>query len=99
MKKFRVANRTYLVGRKKKQTPQVTESQEEAPVAINSEWILQMANKMDPEGTLKNNSKLTEMRAWKKQWIQYTSYLRDQNFPLDDKLYAEMLLTRCDVSM
>ena len=58
-----------------------------------------MADKMDPEGTLKNNSKLTEMRAWKKQWLQYTSYLRDKKFPLDNKLYAEMLLSRCDAGM
>ena len=99
VRKFRKTNRTYLVGRKKKQTPQATESQEDPPVAIDSDWILQMSSKMDPEGNLKNNSELTEMRAWKKQWIQYTSYLRDKKFPLDNKLYAQMLLSRCDAGM
>merc|ERR1712215_364640 len=56
IKQFRLANRTYLMGRKKKQTPQVTEREREAPVGINSQGILQMANKMEPEGTLKNYS-------------------------------------------
>merc|ERR1712215_106246 len=51
---------------------------------------------MEPEGTLKNNSGLTEMRAWQKQYKQWTSYLKSQGFPLNDKLYAEMLLGRCD---
>ena len=101
VKQFRKANRKYLMGKKKKPTTQVTEGQARAPapVGINSQWILQMAAKMEPEGTLKNDSRLTEMRAWKRQWIQYTSYLRNQNFPLDDKLYAEMLVNKCDPTM
>ena len=66
IKQFRLANRTYLMGRKRKQTPQVTERQTGAPVGISSQWILQMANKMEPEGTLKNDARLTEMKAWKK---------------------------------
>ena len=99
IKHFRLANRPYLMGRKKKQIPQVTERQTGAPVGISSQWILQMANKMEPDGTLKNDSRLTEMKAWKKQWKQYTTYLRSQGFPLDNKLYAEMLVTKCDVTM
>merc|ERR1711888_489234 len=100
VRQFRKTNRKYLMGKKKKPTTQVTEGQARAPAPVaNSQWILQMATKMEPEGTLKNDSRLTEMRAWKKQWIQYTSYLRNQNFPLDDKLYAEMLVNKCDVSM
>ena len=39
------------------------------------------------------------MKAWKKQWKQYTNYLRNQGFPLDNKLYAEMLVNKCDVTM
>merc|ERR1711888_456507 len=101
VKQFRKANRKYLKGKKKKPTTQVTEGQARAPapVGINSQWILQMATKMEPEGTLKNDSRLTELRAWKRQWIQYTSYLRNQNFPLDDKLYVEMLVNKCDPTM
>ena len=97
VRQFRKTNRKYLMGKKKKPTTQVTEGQarDTAPV-VNSTWILQMASKMEPEGTLKNDSRLTEMRAWQRQWKQWTSYLRSQKFPLDDKLYAEMLLSRCD---
>ena len=87
------------MGRKKKQIPQVTERQTGAPVGISSQWFLQMANKMEPKETLKNDSRLTEMKAWKKQWKQYTTYLRNQGFPLDNKLYAEMLVNKCDVTM
>merc|ERR1712215_459430 len=42
---------------------------------------------------------LTERKSWKKQWKQYTGYLRNHGFPLDNKLYAEMLLNKCDVTM
>merc|ERR1711867_98071 len=60
---------------------------------------LQMASKMEPEGTLKNNSGLTEMREWQKQWKQWTAYLKSHGFPMTDKLYAQMLLGRCDSTM
>merc|ERR1712215_657801 len=59
-----------------------------------------MASKMEPEGTLKNNnSGLTEMREWQKQWKQWTAYLKSHGFPMTDKLYAQMLLGRCDSTM
>merc|ERR1711888_466586 len=66
---------------------------------MDNDWILQICNKLDPEGNLKNNSELTEMRSWKRQWIQYTTYLKNEKFPLDNKLYAQMLLARCVASM
>ena len=39
------------------------------------------------------------MRAWQKQWKQWTAYLKSQGFPMTDQLYAEMLLGRCDPTM
>ena len=86
-------------GKKKKQTSQVIESQESSQAIIDNEWILQICGKLDPEGNLKNNSELTEWRSWKRQWIQYTTYLKKEKFPLDKKLYAQMLIARCDASM
>merc|ERR1711888_64271 len=66
---------------------------------MDNDWILQICNKLDPEGNLKNNSELTEVRSWKRQWIQYTTYLKKEKFPLDNKLYAQMLIARCDAGM
>ena len=77
----------------------MTEKPTGAPGGVSGQWILTMANKMEPEGTLKNDGRLTEMKSWKKQWKQYTGYLRNHGFPLDNKLYAEMLLNKCDVTM
>ena len=71
------------MGRKKKWTVQVTERPTGAPGGISGQWILTMANKMEPEGTLKKDGRLAEMKSWKKQWKQYTGYLRNQGFPLD----------------
>ena len=76
VKKFRKDNKEYVRGKKKKQTSQVIESQENSQAIIDNEWILQICSKLDPEGNLKNNSELTEWRSWKRQWIQYTTYLK-----------------------
>ena len=39
------------------------------------------------------------MREWQKQWKEWTNYLRSQGFPMTDRLYAQMLLGRCDSTM
>ena len=90
-----------MVGKKRKATEQTVEDDQTRNAArgINSNWYLQMAGKMEPEGTLKNNAGLTEMRAWQKQWKQWTAYLKSQGFPMTDQLYAQMLLGRCDQTM
>ena len=99
VKKFRKDNKDYVRGKKKKKTSQAIDSQENSQVIIDNEWILQICSRLDPEGNLKNNSELTEWRSWKRQWIQYTTYLKKEKFPLDKKLYAQMLIARCDASM
>ena len=66
---FKKKNKKYLVGKRRKGTTQDVDSQvKNTGQGVNSNWYLQMAAKMEPEGTLKNNSGLTEMRAWQKQW-------------------------------
>merc|ERR1712215_266220 len=65
---FKQKNKKYLIGKKRKATTQAVDGQaRNAAQGVNSNWYLQMAAKMEPEGTLKNNSGLTEMRAWQKQ--------------------------------
>ena len=69
VRNFKKKNKKYLVGKRRKGTTQDGDSQvKNTGQGVNSNWYLQMAAKMEPEGTLKNNSGLTEMRAWQKQW-------------------------------
>merc|ERR1711895_103526 len=97
---FKKKNKKYLVGKRRKGTTQEVDSQvKNTGQGVNSNWYLQMASKMEPEGTLKNNSGLTEMREWQKQWKQWTAYLKSHGFPMTVKLYAQMLLGRCDSTM
>ena len=61
VKEFKKKNKKYLVGKKRKATEQTVEDDQTRNAArgINSNWYLQMAGKMEPEGTLKNNAGLT----------------------------------------
>ena len=65
------------MGKKKKRTLQVAEKPTGAAGGVSGQWILNIANKMEPEGTLKNDGRLTEMKSFKKQWKTYTGYLKE----------------------
>ena len=84
------------MGKKKKKTQQVAEK---TVGGVSGRWLENIANQMQPEGTLKNDGLLTNMKNFKKQWLTYTGYLKNHGFPMDSHLYADMLLNRCDASM
>ena len=48
------------MGKKKKRTVQVTEKPTGATGGVSGQWILNMANKMEPEGTLKNDGLVSD---------------------------------------
>ena len=93
VREFKKKNKKYLLGKNREGTTQNTNQ------VRNINLHLQMASKIEPEGILKKNSGLTQMREWQKQWKEWTNYLRSQGFPMTDRLYAQMLLGRCDSTM
>ena len=66
IKDFKSANRKYIMGKKKKKTQQVAEKPAGAAGGVSGRWIENIANNMQPEGTLKNDGWLTEMKSFKK---------------------------------
>ena len=89
-------NRRFIRGKKKKKTQQVAEK---TVGGVSGRWLETIDNQIQPEGTLKNDGLLTNMKNFKKQWLTYTGYLKHQGFQMDSCLYADMLLNRCDSSM
>ena len=82
-------NRRWVRGKKKKKPEQVCEK---TMGGASGRWL-------EPEGTLKNDGVLTNMKNFKKAWFTYTGYMKREGFKMDSRLYCDMLLNQCDPSM
>merc|ERR1712215_188323 len=87
-------NRRWVRGKKKKKQEQC----EKTSGAVSGRWLETLAKQLQPEGTLKNDGVLTNMKIFKKAWFTYTSYMKRECFKMDNRLYCDMLLNQCDPS-
>ena len=83
-------------GKKKKKPEQVCEK---TSGGVSGRWLETLAKQLQPEGILKNDGVLTNMKTFKKSWFTYTSYMKREGFKMDNCLYCDMLLNQCDPSM